>query len=85
MAPKNEEQSLIASKLDMLVKLQAHAVVNNLKSQKDKIIFLNRVGMQPKEIAEILGTSPNFVSVTLSKVRKSEKSVAASTSASPED
>ncbi len=39
----------------------------------DKIIILDGLGMAPSEIAEILGTSSNSVSVTLSKLRKKEK------------
>jgi len=85
MAPKNDESSLIASKLDMLIKLQAHGIVNSFSSQKEKILFLSRVGMQPKEIADILGTSSNFVSVTLSKIRKLDKAPPTSTASHPED
>jgi hypothetical protein len=60
----------ILLKLDMLIKLQALSMVGRFESSKEKILFLNRVGMQPKEIGELLQTSPNFVSVTLSKSRK---------------
>jgi DNA-binding NarL/FixJ family response regulator len=39
-------------------------------TQARKIEILSSVGLAPKEIAEILGTTPNTVSVTLSGIRK---------------
>lgn len=60
-------------KLDMLIKLQALNAVGRFESSREKILFLSRVGMQPKEIAELLQTSPNTVSVTLSKSKKGKK------------
>jgi hypothetical protein len=41
-----------------------------MPSTKDKITFLSKAGLRPALIAEILGTTPNHVSVTLSKERK---------------
>lgn len=38
--------------------------------QKEKILSLSAVGLQPKEIAEIIGTTANTVSVTLSSTRR---------------
>ena len=40
---------------------------------KEKTILLNTVGLAPKEIAELLGTTPNTVSVALSAARRSRK------------
>jgi DNA-directed RNA polymerase specialized sigma24 family protein len=73
MANKADEHSILASKLDLLIRLQAYGLVSGFSSQKEKIIFLARVGMQPKEIGEILGISANSVSVTMLKARKAEK------------
>jgi DNA-binding CsgD family transcriptional regulator len=39
-------------------------------SQRDQIVALARVGFTPKETAELLGTTPNTVSVYLSAIRK---------------
>ena len=39
-------------------------------SQTDRIASLARVGFSPKEIAELLETTPNTVSVYLSQLRK---------------
>ena len=60
----------ILGRLDMLVRLQALSMVERFKSSKEKILFLGKAGMQPKDIADFLQTSPNHVSVTLSKARK---------------
>jgi hypothetical protein len=39
-------------------------------SQTDKITIMNKAGFQPKEIADMIGTSNNVVSVTLNKIKK---------------
>ncbi|MCH8201626.1 MAG: hypothetical protein IH996_00810 [Proteobacteria bacterium] len=62
------EQALL-DKIDVLIRLQAVTSVANFDSQKDKILFLGKAGVSPKDIAEILGTSANTVSVTLSRAR----------------
>lgn len=67
---ENKTEAEILARLDLLVRLQALSMVSRFESAKDKIIFLNTVGLQPKEIAELLKTSPNTVSVTLSKTKK---------------
>ena len=43
------------------------------KNQQEQIVLLSRIGMQPKEIAKMLNTTPNTVRVTLSKFRKNKK------------
>jgi len=60
-------------KLDVLIKLQATALVASMDSQKDRIVFLNRAGLKPKLIAEIIGTTANHVSVVLSNARANSK------------
>lgn len=40
------------------------------QSQREQIYILARVGFQPKEIADILDTTANTVSVALSRSRK---------------
>ena len=62
----------IVRKLDTLVRLVATAVCAE-RSQKEKIKILGGAGLTPKEIAELLGTTPNTVSVALSAMRKSKK------------
>jgi len=60
----------ISEKLDLLIKLQATALTAGMESSKDKIQFLDRVGLRPVMIAEIIGTTPNHVNVALSQARK---------------
>ncbi|MBK8457829.1 MAG: sigma-70 family RNA polymerase sigma factor [Phyllobacteriaceae bacterium] len=60
----------ILQKLDTLIRLQAHLAVSNLNSQKEKILFLSRAGISPREIADLLGTTANTVNVALSNARK---------------
>ena len=64
----------ISEKLDILIKLQAAALTASFESTKDKILFLNKAGLRPVLIADIVGTSSNHVNVTLSKERKPTKS-----------
>ncbi len=70
--PSDSENEILA-RLDLLVRLQALNMVKDFESSKDKILFLSAAGMQPKEIADLLETSSNNVSVTLSKARKPKK------------
>jgi hypothetical protein len=63
----------VSEKLDVLIKLQAAALTVSMESTKDKITFLSKAGLRPALIAEILGTTSNHVSVTLSKERKPAK------------
>jgi len=62
----------INESLKSLVRLTAIATISG-RSQRDQIHFLSQGGFSPKQIAEIIGTSPNTVSVELSR-RKKEKS-----------
>ena len=43
------------------------------RQQADQITLLGRAGFSPSEIAALLGTTPNTVSVSLSKLRHSKK------------
>ena len=68
MSETNDE--LMLQKLDTLVRLQAFALTSRFESQKEKILFLNKVGMKPKEIAELIDSTPNAVSVAISQSKK---------------
>lgn len=63
----------ILSKLDSLVRLQASIAVAQYETQKEKIIFLSSAGLSPSAIAGIIGSTPNSVSVALSKINKKAK------------
>jgi DNA-binding CsgD family transcriptional regulator len=68
MASDSSEE--ILARLDTLIRLQALSVVSRLESSKEKIAFLGAAGMEVKQIADLLGTTANSVSVTLFKARK---------------
>lgn len=60
----------IAAKLETLIRLQATSMVERLGTQRERIAFLSKAGLAPKAIADILGTTPNTVSVALAKMKK---------------
>lgn len=66
---KGEE---ILQELQRITKLLALTVTKG-QIQKDQIVALSGIGFQPKEIAELLGTTPHTVSVTLSDIKKKTK------------
>ncbi len=64
------EQDSFSQKLDLLIRLTAISLTDG-KPLREQIKLLSKSGFQPKEIAEILDTTPNTVSVTLTSIRKS--------------
>jgi DNA-directed RNA polymerase specialized sigma24 family protein len=65
----SDENRIMGEKMDILIKLTAANVIQN-KDFKEQVRLLSSVGLQPKEIADILGKTPNNVRVTLSFIRK---------------
>jgi DNA-directed RNA polymerase specialized sigma24 family protein len=61
----------IIERLDKLTRLIAISNTKGLTST-DRIILLNQAGFAPREIADMLNTTSNVVSVTLSLRRKKE-------------
>jgi DNA-directed RNA polymerase specialized sigma24 family protein len=59
-------------KMDILLRLLAITLVNG-KKQREQIRLLSLAGMAPKEIANLIGTSPNTVNVALSALRKAKR------------
>lgn len=57
-----------------IVRLLALQVRMALPSQSDAIRELGRSGFGPSRIAELLGTTPNTVNVTLQKAKKKSTS-----------
>jgi CRP-like cAMP-binding protein len=45
------------------------------QSQKEQIKILSNVGFQPKEIAELIGSTANTVNVTLNRLKKEGKKI----------
>jgi len=62
----------MSKKLELLTRLTALSLIAD-KKQQEQIILLSRAGFQPKEIAEIVGTTANTVRVALSTHRKKQK------------
>lgn len=63
-------QKNILHELKMIKKLLAQNLLSEA-TQTEQISKLNSIGFQPKEIAEILGTTSNTVNVALNRLRKS--------------
>jgi len=47
--------------------------VNKDEDQTEKIRNLSSMGFQPKEIAEMIGTTANTVSVTINRLKKKKQ------------
>lgn len=62
----------IKDKLDILVKLTALNIIKDI-DYPEQVMILSSIGLQPKEIAELLAKTPNSVRVTLSRLRKEKK------------
>ena len=59
----------LSERLTVIVKLLALSVGEG-KPQRERIRILWGVGLVPKQIAEILGTTPNTVRVEISQLRR---------------
>lgn len=64
-----EAGSDLTSRLDRIIRLLTMLATQDLL-QKDKILVLSKAGFKPKEIADLIDTTPNTVSVTLNSLRK---------------
>ena len=62
----------VTTRSDLQTRLIAIGLVNG-KPQKEQIRLLSIAGMSPKEIADLIGTTPNTVNVALSSLRKNGK------------
>lgn len=67
----NEINLKLLEKICLLVKLTALNIVKD-KDYKKQVELLSSIGLKPKEIADLLGKTPNNVRVTLSQIRKSK-------------
>ena len=65
---KSTEQ-LVLEKLDQLLRVVTISVTKGMK-QNEQIILLDRAGFPPKEIAMLLGTTSNTVSVALTNLKE---------------
>lgn len=58
-------------KIDQILRILAVIATKGLK-QREQIAVLNQAGLPPKDIAGLLGTTPNTVRVELVALRKSK-------------
>jgi hypothetical protein len=63
---------ILFEKIDSIIKLMVLGITQG-KSQTEQIRLLSAAGLQPKEIAQTLGTTANAVRVMLSNLRKKER------------
>jgi len=63
---------VVVERLNILTKLVAAGFLKG-KTQREQIWLLSKTGLQSGEIAELIGTSPNTVSVELTAMRKAKK------------
>lgn len=70
----DKQFKILTEKLDTLIKLTAIDALKG-KNLTDQVEILSEIGLQPKEIATILGTDPNTVRALKSRVksRKTKK------------
>ena len=66
-----DTDSAVVDKLDQILRVLAALATKDMK-QREQIALLNRAGLQPKAIADLLGTSSNTVRVELVALRKSK-------------
>ena len=66
----SKKMDTLVRKLDAIIRLAVMGMTEG-KSQTERIWLFSVAGLQPKEIAEILNTTPNTVRVMLFNLRKS--------------
>ncbi len=69
--PESNTEELLG-KMDVLIGLTAMTAIEG-KLQSEQIQLLSRAGLASSEIAKLVGTTANTVSVTLSKLKAKGK------------
>jgi DNA-directed RNA polymerase specialized sigma24 family protein len=62
----------VVEKLEKIIRLLAMTAVQG-RRQKEQIEILSQAGFEPREIADLLGTTSNTVRVALVSIRKGRK------------
>ena len=70
MALKEAESDPVLQRLDTIIRLQAKIAVSAIKEQRDRVIFLNEVGMGPQAISEMLGITRDSAASILKRARR---------------
>jgi DNA-binding CsgD family transcriptional regulator len=64
------ERRLEIEPMDEIARLLALQIRLSLDSQTQAILELSRIGLSPRRIGELLGTSANTANVTIQKAKK---------------
>ena len=59
--------------LDQLIRLQALRIRLSMPSQAEAIVEINKTGIGPSRIAEIMGTTPGTVNVAIQRAKPKGK------------
>jgi len=70
---EDEFRAALFRKIDLNNRLQALNLVKDKPSLKEKIEALYSLGIGPTEVADMLGTTPGYVSVAISRIKKGQK------------
>lgn len=65
-----DSSELLLERIDTLIRIQALQAVSHFGSKTEKIMFLSEAGLQPKEIASIVGGKPATVSQCIYEQKK---------------
>ena len=68
----------VSKKLDTIIRLLAIEITRG-REMKDQIRFLAQAGLKPKEIADVLGKTPNAIRVALFGIRRGRRRESAPT------
>jgi DNA-binding MarR family transcriptional regulator len=64
----------VKKRLDVLIRLLLEQQIQDKKSTRnDQIDLMNSVGLEPKDIAKIIGYSPGDVSSQINKIKKKKQ------------
>lgn len=61
----------LSEKMDIIIRLLALNTVGG-KQLRQQVLMLSSLGFQPKQIADVLGKTPNHIRVILHEIRKRE-------------
>jgi hypothetical protein len=73
MSDESERLRRMEQQLDVLIRLVALRVSPDGEPMVDRAVRLHKAGLQPKEIAKICDSTPNAVSVALTKAKRRGK------------
>lgn len=63
----------LEEKLDTLIKLLAFQVSDRHPSLTEKAVILRRLGLAPRDIADICGTTGNTINVRLAEAKRKQQ------------